>query len=220
MQQESESIATTQETEVQQEQTIEVTTDEVIIDQPIIPIAAQIQTAEVIEELSTPPEQLNETEATTGTTEEIKVEEESPFIGEESEPQVTEVTPKEKVDYGKIAQDTWAACEASFNSLPPEQKNIIETLSPISLTTDTFIITSNGQSEDLPPEVLASIKRAICQNLNSQNLDIKVVSAVENTEEDLKRLGSGEDVWSRVKANPVFSKVCEEFNGTIVDVRG
>ena len=51
-------------------------------------------------------------------------------------------------------------------------------------------------------------------------MELLLVGASKDLEDDKPVLTSGEDVWNRVQANPFFNDICKEFDGKIIDVRG
>ena len=82
-----------------------------------------------------------------------------------------------------------------------------------------FYATFNHEDESaLPIEELTQHIRQVMQN---PQLELKLLKAdLQSEASQEKVLTSSEQVWQRVNNNPLFKKVCDEFGGSIIDVRG
>ena len=127
--------------------------------------------------------------------------------------EITNESPKDAADR------IWNSFLAIIHENKTLNTDCFSSLVPASFSANTFIFTSEA-SIDISDEILQSLKNTIQQIEAISEVDIKVVAASTQKESSTKQLSSNEEVWGRVRSNALFMKLCQEFNGTIIDVRG
>ena len=129
-----------------------------------------------------------------------------------------DTSPVEKPE--QTAARIWAGCQAYFNQQAPTLIPILTSLTPVSFFTEnTFILTTETQIQ-ISEKLIAPIKSMISSIEPISGFDVKIITASPQTEDNGRTLSSNEEVWGRVNNNPLFSQLCQEFDGTIIDVRG
>ena len=106
------------------------------------------------------------------------------------------------------------------NSQSAQLKNILQNVNPVSYQENRFYAAyETGQTEidETAKQLLEGELRKITANTS---MELRLVGASKDVEDDKPVLTSGEDVWNRVQANPFFTNICKEFDGKIIDVRG
>jgi len=201
------------------------------------PQAVEEITEPVIEE--TPVEETIQEPPSPETTPELKVEAE---VQEEKEEYVPQQAPTEESTPPQTAQDTHETISKqvfskeaeitpeseaeSFwkklvsNSQTTQLRAILQNINPVSYQDNRFYAayeTGQAEFDDGAKQLLEGELRKVTGNAS---LELALVGASKDVVDDKPVLTSGEDVWDRVKANPLFSNICKEFDGKIIDVRG
>ncbi|MCH2208080.1 MAG: DNA polymerase III subunit gamma/tau [Lentisphaerales bacterium] len=118
-----------------------------------------------------------------------------------------------------VAVRIWSNCQMSINQQNPVLIPLLNSLTPVSLTSNTFILTTENPIE-VSEELTNTIRAMVSQVDTISGYGIKIITASPQTEDYSRTLSSNEEVWDRVNSNPLFSQLCQEFDGTIIDVRG
>ena len=106
------------------------------------------------------------------------------------------------------------------NNQSTQLKALIQNLNPVSYQANRFYAAYETGQIELDESSKQLLEGELKKITDNQNLEVLLVGASKDAEDDKPVLTSGEDVWNRVQANPFFSDICKEFDGKIIDVRG
>ena len=126
--------------------------------------------------------------------------------------QTAEETPE------SLAEDFWKMLTANIQTA--HLKSVIQTLTPVSYQDNRFYIAYESGQAELDERGRQLLEGELKKITDDQAMELMLMGASKNVEDDKPLLSSGEDVWNRVQNNPLFSQICREFDGKIIDVRG
>ncbi|MCM8527278.1 MAG: DNA polymerase III subunit gamma/tau [Lentisphaeraceae bacterium] len=116
------------------------------------------------------------------------------------------------------ADSFWKKLEANDQS--SRLKTLLKNLKPVSYQENRFYAAYETGQFELDEASKALIEGELKKITDNSGMELMLVGASKDAEEDKPVLTSGEDVWNRVQSNPLFTNICKEFDGKIIDVRG
>lgn len=133
-------------------------------------------------------------------------------ITNQTESQIPEETPE------SIASSFWQKLTA--NDQTNHLRSVIQSLTPVSYQDSRFYIAYETGHNDIPENARQLLEGELRKITDNPAMELMLMGASADAEDDKPVLSSGEDVWDRVQNNPFFAGICREFDGKIIDVRG
>ncbi len=106
------------------------------------------------------------------------------------------------------------------NSQSTQLKLIIQNINPVSYQENRFYAAYETGQTEIDEGAKQLLEGELKKTTGNSILELCLVGASKDLEDDKPALTSGEDVWNRVQGNPLFTNICKEFDGKIIDVRG
>ncbi|MCM8539976.1 MAG: DNA polymerase III subunit gamma/tau [Lentisphaeraceae bacterium] len=106
------------------------------------------------------------------------------------------------------------------NDQSSQLKSLIQNLNPVSYQSNRFYAAYETGQFELDENSKALLEGELKKITDNPEMELLLVGASKDVEDDKPVLTSGDDVWSRVQGNPFFTNICKEFDGKIIDVRG
>ena len=204
-----------------------------ISEAPVLEAVAELPVEEPIAE--TPVPEVPNTEVSENT-------EASTEVNEEKEEYIPQQAPAESSQAQQTAQDTLETISKevlnkeieptpeseaqSFwkilinNSQSTQLKAIIQNITPVSYQENRFYAAYETGQAEIDEGAKLLLEGELRKATDNVAMELTLVGASKDVEDDKPVLTSGEDVWNRVQGNPFFSDICKEFDGKIIDVRG
>jgi DNA polymerase III subunit gamma/tau len=140
-------------------------------------------------------------------------------VQEQEQPEAKKPTKPLEVTPEKKAEEVWESLLSTVAQSPLIQ--LCQSLKPVSYSGQQFYISYDSANMNAPTELQkAELQEKLSQLTHNQQLDLKLFSTDQSVQQAPKNLTSDDQVWARVNSNPIFSTICKEFNGNIIDVRG
>lgn len=124
----------------------------------------------------------------------------------------TEATPESE------AESFWKILVSHVQST--QLKNLIQNINPVSYQENRFYAAYESGQAEFEQGAKLLLEGELKKITGNAAMELTLVGASKDAEDDKPLLTSGEDVWSRVQSNPLFTGICKEFDGKIIDVRG
>ena len=133
-------------------------------------------------------------------------------IKTQTENQVPEETPE------SIAASFWQ--KLTTNDQTSHLRSVLQSLTPVSYQDNRFYIAYETGHNEIPENARQLLEGELRKITDNPVMELMLMGASAEAEDDKPVLSSGEDVWDRVQNNPFFTGICREFDGKIIDVRG
>ncbi len=107
-----------------------------------------------------------------------------------------------------------------WENLPADFRQKLDYFSPVNFLNNHLFLSFPPTHKPLTGKDKIRLEEELTKINGNNKIELFFIGNSSSPVEEPTAKTSGEDVWQRVENNQFVQKVCKEFDGKIVDVRG